>query len=294
MKAIIFPSILAVFAVGTSFRGTQQEISAIQALKNGWIKVDLIGKGGHSGSCVKLDVQNLKRSPLKIRFNPGNLLNSKINSEQDLLIAKEQEVILAENQKRSADLKAYCCQSQNIVPQFGSSFKLTNHGSDKIHKLTKFMNALKLPDNIIQSAVWSVSNDAPVSNISYFQSDSKVPGIKRNVDSLRNFVCKLTGRANPWFSTPQQRVITTQRMVASSPVEVFGSISYELKENSRLHYELLNPNGQLIYSNLGEQEMSKGKWDYNFSLKVSGYPKGEYLVRIKTDQNLITEQKFII
>ena len=62
--------------------------------------------------------------------------------------------------------------------------------------------------------------------------ENKNKELRKTVDSLRKFVCKLTNKPDNWYSTPQDRHQNAERIIVPNPVEVFGSLSYEVKTPS--------------------------------------------------------------
>jgi hypothetical protein len=118
--------------------------------------------------------------------------------------------------------------------------------------------------------------------------------IKKNVSDLRTFTCSLVGKDNPWYSTPQKRIVTPERIIEPNPVEVYGAITYEVKSTTTINSELHDPDGKLIFANSGKNSMKPGKWDYNFHLKVDGFPKGKYHVILKAGTTQIMDKEFSI
>ena len=285
---------IVIVALSAFTSDNEYKIDINSAVKTGMVQVKINGKGGHSGACVSVHVENLKNKNIRIFFPPGQRLNSVVDAEQDLLIVKEQEVILASKEKKNADIRAFCCQSSNLSPANQSKFTLGKKADENLVKLAEYINKRIIPEPVIQEAVWSVSNNNPVSNVSLDYTNPILAKMKNNVDELRKFVCTLTKQEDVWYSTPQNRVVNQRRQIVSNPVEVFGSIKYKVKEKSKIHSELINPQGQIVFQRDGDIELSPGNWDYDFNLKVIGFPPGEYTVKLIAKGELLMEKKFVI
>ncbi|MBC7864400.1 MAG: hypothetical protein IAF38_15610, partial [Bacteroidia bacterium] len=108
------------------------------------------------------------------------------------------------------------------------------------------------------------------------------------------FVCKLRGIEDSWYSTPQKRIETPQRIIQSNPVEVYGAIKYKVVSKTAITSELYNSAGELMFSFKGKNEMEPGTWDYNFHLKVEGFEKGKYHVKLKSGSTEIMDKEFAI
>jgi hypothetical protein len=285
----------ALLCLAFTMKRTESKISIADAVAKGIVKIKLSGKGGHSGNCISLDITNLKQSDYIISFDAGRRLNSNDDGEQDLLMARNREIPLKAGEKKKMDLAGFCCQLSNSSPKNGSGFGLGEPADEKLLKLSQFINGKIIPDDIVQEAVWSVSDGQDPSNISTLDDDSKAnETVKKNVTELRKFICDLLGKEDPWYSTPQKRVVTAERTIVPNPMEVYGAINYEIKKTTVINSELQDENHKVLFSFAGKNTMTPGKWDYNFSLKVAGFPKGKYHVILKASGEQIMDKEFAI
>ena len=186
------------------------------------------------------------------------------------------------------------CQLQNKCPAQGSGFKLGKPADANLVKLSNFINSIHVPNEIIQEAVWCVSNDNSPSSIALPYEENKNKELRKTVDSLRKFVCKLTNKPDNWYSTPQDRHQNAERIIVPNPVEVFGSLSYEVKTPSAIDMNLIGPDGKLIINMNGSKLTKKGTCQYNFHVKVTGYPQGIYHVILKAGTTQILDKEFTI
>jgi hypothetical protein len=297
MRKYFLFSIFSALLILMSFRKpVVAKISINDAVLKGLVKIKLNGAGGHSGRCVTGEIQNLKGQELNITFLPGHRLNSADDTEQDLLIVREQMIVLSGSEKKNLDLSAFCCQLTNKSPGQGSGFKLGKSADEKLVKLSKFINGLdSLPDGVLQEAVWCISNNNNPSNIALYSDGSNENShLKKNVDSLRKFVCKTTGKPDTWYSTPQNRFETPERIIQPNPVEVYGTFSYEVTTPTTLNSELIDPQGKVFFKMPGKEVKRKGKWDYEFQVYVKGFPPGNYHIVLKSGNTVIVDKEFTI
>jgi hypothetical protein len=275
-------------------KNSMKTLTINEAVSQGLVRVKVMGAGGHSGECLSLDIQNLKDNGLSICFKPGHRFNSSNEDEQDLLIVKEQVIVLNGKEKKPVPLSAFCCQLHNKCPMQGSGFKLGKAADANLVKLSNFLNTINVPNDVMQEAVWCVSNDNLPSSIALPFNPNQNKEMVKRVDSLRKFVCKLTNKPDCWYSTPQERRQNAQRIIVSNPVEVFGSFSYEVKTPTKITMELVGPDGVVISKLTGREVKTKGKWDYNFQASVTGYPPGVYHVILKAASTQILDKEFTI
>lgn len=295
MRKDIFINTLALAVLCLAFtKKVENKVTITDAVNKGMVKVKLSGKGGHSGNCLTLDIQNLKQSEMQIAFDAGRRFNSNNDEEQDLLMVRDQVITLKAGEKKKVDLSGFCCQLSNHSPSNGSGFSLGKPAEDKLLKLARFISSKAIPDHIVQEAVWCISDGQDPSNISVMETESRNEKIQNNISELRKFVCDLTGKEDPWYSTPQKRVETPERLIEPNPVEVYGAIKYEVKSSTVINSELQDESGRTIFAMPGKNVMDKGTWDYNFHLKVEGFPKGKYHVILKAGATQIMDKEFTI
>jgi len=286
---------MALLCFAFTNKKVENKITIADAVAKGIVKINLSGKGGHSGNCINLDITNLKQTDCIIYFEAGRRLNSIDDGEQDLLMVRNREIPLKAGEKKKIELSGFCCQLHNSSPDNGSGFGLGKTADDKLLKLAQFINGKVIPDHVVQEAVWSVSDGEDPSNISTLDGDAHAnETVKKNVNELRKFICNLLGKPDPWYSTPQKRVITPERIIEPNPVEVYGAINYEIKNTVIINSELQDENHKLLFSFNGKNSMTPGKWDYNFHLKIEGFPKGKYHVVLKAGTEQIMDKEFTI
>jgi hypothetical protein len=286
----IVPLMLVILCFAIAARKAEEKIVIADAVTKGMVKVKISGKGGHSGSCLSMEIQNLKSGPLTIVFEAGRRLNSADDGEQDLLMVRDQVITLKPGEKKKADLSGFCCQLKNHSPASGSGFGLGKLADEKLVKLAKFINGKAIRSSVVQEAVWCISDDQDISNISGEEGDPQA----KDINELRKFICTLTGKPDPWYSTPQKRIETPERTIEPNPVEVYGEIKYVVASTTVINSELHDANGKLLFSFNGNHQMTPGTYDYNFHLKVEGFEKGKYHVILKAGTTQIMDKEFNI
>jgi hypothetical protein len=295
MRKFMIISILPLLLLCMAFRLKVEGVMTIEeAVKQGLVKVKVNGKGGHSGECVILEIQNLKKKDLKLMVEAGRRLNSSDEGEQDLLVVRDQNLIVQAGAKKKINMDGFCCQLSNRSPGLGSGFTLGTLADEKLVKLAQYINGKSLPEDVIQEAVWCISDKENPSNISVEEDAEANAELQKKVSELRKFTCALMGVEDKWYSTPQKRIETPERQIQSNPVEIYGAIKYVVKTKAVINSELQDENHKTIFSMPGKNTMEKGEWDYNFHLKLDGFAKGTYHVILKAGTVQIMDREFTI
>ncbi len=291
MKRLLVLFISALFsAVLLCGWKTENTIALSEALKTGKVNAKLTGLGGHSGKCVSMTIENKSGKSTSFLLRAGEIMNSEDEGEQDLLVVHDQNIPLAAGQKKNVQLEGFCCQLHNASPGSGSGFKLGKQASDNLKKLCVWLKGKPIPYEVLQEAVWCLSDGNSPSNISVAEDSPQAEPVKQ----LRKRVCDLTKQADTWYSTPQQRILNEERQIESNPVEVFGDIEYTIKNTSSILGEVRNERNEVVIKMGEAQPLPAGTFTYFFHIKVLGYPKGHYHVLIKSGTEQIMDKEFVI
>lgn len=268
----------------------ESTLALSEAVKNGKVNVKLTGLGGHSGKCVSMTIENKSGKSTSFILRAGEIMNSEDEGEQDLLVVHDQDIPLAVGQKKKVQLEGFCCQLHNASPGSGSGFKLGKQAGDNLKKLCGWLKGKPIPYDVLQEAVWCLSDGNSPTNISVPDDSPQAEPVKQ----LRKFVCELTKQNDPWYSTPQQRLINEERQIESNPVEVYGDIEYTIQNTTHVAGEVRNEKNEVVVKMGEAQPLPPGTFTYFFHIKVAGYPKGHYHVLLKAGNVQIMDKEFVI
>jgi hypothetical protein len=288
MKTILFSSLsVAGVILFLSFVPTEKRLTIDEAVKAKQVKANVTSKGGHSGSCVKLEVTNNLKEKVTVVISPGTVFKPNDEGDQDIFVVKEQVIVLNPSQKKVLDASGFCCQLHDSSPAQGSGFTVGVTPNEKLRKLAEHINQNSYPEDSYQQAVWCVSDNDPVTNL--YSDDPSA------VKPLREFICKLTGQKDDWYTTKQKREVTPERVIVSEPVKVSGQLLYESTQGDQITAELWGPDEKKMFD-LGKPVPAQrsGSMTYGFNLTVQGFPKGKYKVFIYGNKKELLKQEFEI
>lgn len=259
----------------------KKPISIQKAIEQGIIKASLKGTGGHSGDVVKLSALNLLNDSVYIIIEAGRKLDSEKEDEQDIMIMKPTLFALSKKEKKETVLNGYCCQATNHSPTSNSNFKVGKMGDSSFVRLSKVIAKKQYSKSDIQNAVWCLSNNYPVSNVS------------KSLTDLREFLAVEKGVPDPWYQT--EMVVPDDGRITNNQVsKIYGNMTYFLRNDCALTIQLLDRNGHLIQTFSSNKLLQRGTYDYWFELSVTNFPKGKYFVRVMGDTQEVMKKEFVI
>lgn len=209
--------------------------------------------------------------PSGIEFLPNN------QDEQPLLNIEDEYILVKAGQEGQLFVGAYCLDYQKKAPSLTTRFKLQEVRDQRVVVFLDFIAKNKVSPSNYQSGLWALLNNSSISTISP-DSDGDI--------AFREYIAKETRRENPWYSTENDVVANPGEAISQEPVSISGELS--IKSDRDISYEILvvdlTTNEEIRrYGNPGK---IKEGWESNlgFKLKVKGWKKGGYAVRIRDIQ----------
>lgn len=264
----------------------EEAIKLEQAIQQKIIQTSFLGNGSYSGKSVKSEIQNLGSKARRILIPAGTLFDSPESDEQDLIITQDVFVDLAPNQKKSLVLDGYCTNSTRRVPIDNRVFKVSKLTKPGMNELLGMVKGKNISDFSIQDAIWSITDNALVSNID--GSD------KTLVKSVKDFLYKHTKQPETWYTSPQVRVIQPDRSINHETIAIRGDLEFSGKQGAKVYEEICKENGEVLYT-MNEYTVQKnGNVSYSFNLKVKGWKKGKYHVNVKSGDEVWKKFEFTV
>lgn len=269
MKPINFILWISTFTGYTLIAG--EKISVETAAKKGLIKLVIKGKGGYTGNVIAMNVKNLTNQNLELKVEPGRRLDSKVNSEQDVLVVKKEEIFLAANQEKNINVYGMCCQAHNSSPKKDSEFLVGKMGDSLLIKLASFIDSNKYyASDASQDAVWAISDNYSIAGIS--GADDK------ETSALRNYVSKITGRPIPKYNLTYCDASSSNLRGHVSRVDAV--FNYTLTEAGRVAVNIYDSNGNLVQVIQAEMPNNKGEYVLYYVFRTRNLSPGTYYTRM--------------
>lgn len=260
-------------------------ITLEEAIAKKMVTCRFTSNGNYSGESVVVSVTNLTGNPLTITIPNGTVFKPNEDKDQDLIIVEQQAIALKAKATGNQVLDGYCMEASDHSPTSDNGMKLSKTTNSKLMELAAFVDKKGYDSYTLQDAVWAVSDGNSISNIDSDTEQGK---------ALRTFLAKLTDQEDPWYETKQERVVTPERLIENNPVSVNGKIRIESSGNMKIH-EVVQKVGGEVKNTSPEMEFArKGIVNYEFTLTVKGWEKGNYEVKVMNGDKLVQTFPFTI
>jgi hypothetical protein len=262
----------------------EQTVTLKTALDNHWITANFTSLGGHSGSCIEMNIKNNTPQTRTIKVEPGRRLISEIENEQDIFIVKENLITLGPGQKKITKLFGFCCESSNHSPKKKSIFRSGKLADTSWVKLAEFINKDTFANAMVQSAVWVMSNNHSPSSI--------YAGEDRKGKQLVEKVCQIKNIKVPTYQV-QYAEGDTARPFSNRPEKLKLKFAYaHFERGSELTIKIFNTKGLVIHMIRHPHLMAVGHSETVLNLDVRGWKNGNYKVGFYAENRLIKTQEF--
>lgn len=258
------------------------ELNIEEAAKKGLIKLIIKGKGGHIGDVIEMKIANNTNQALSLNVNSGLRLDSKEDSQQDILVTKDQGILLAAKQQRSFNIFGMCCQAHNSSPLKNSVYTIGKPADSNLVKLAVFIDKNNYSsDYTAQQAVWVISDNNSIASI--------VDGKKEDINKLREYVSKITGRPIPLYNVFYKQENGSDLRGRVNKIE--GVFSYSLTVNNRVTVGIYDSTGKLIQLLFTQRPHETGDYKLYYTFKTQNLPAGEYYAKMTMDDAVVKEEK---
>lgn len=280
---------ITIFSLGIhSFTNKATEsISLKDAVVKGFIKLNVTGLGGHSGECIEASFQNISSKKLSVRIDPGLVFKPEDPGMQDILVVKEQVIVLDKKALKKNNLLGFCCISHNRSPKKGTNFTLAKNVDPKLEDIAKHLNKNKYSEDAMQNAVWSVSDKQDVSEI--------YDEMPETVKPLKEEVCRLTGQTNSWFNRQVNRTVNEEGYIESEPTKIDGNLIIEIDKPTAIYQTVYKENGEVAWAPEKALDIKfTGKISMKFNITIRGWAKGKYYVKITRHGKELLKHEFTV
>lgn len=259
----------------TSSRSGKKPKSFLEYLRTDTINYNAISTGEYQGECLSISIKNMVDDSIHFTLLPGTQFISDDPSFQDILIVKEEKISIGPKDNFTLNGFGFACDIQKKKPLKSAFFSTAKKAKPRLTKLARFIAKNNLPNNVIQSALWSVSNGNPVASITHTNKDSSM--------MVREFVAKLLGQEAPFYTITY---IDDSSLFSGKPLRLFGEFQYRTFNLSIVDIRLVNKDGELIKSYKRGIPHQASTYLFTFDEDVSEWQRGTYYIKIYFDNAL--------
>jgi len=282
---IVALSIFLVLFSAFSFNSTTVKINVFDAIQAKKITAAWNSNGKHSGNSVDIKIVNTSSSPIELIIPAGTKYSTDDEGEQTLIQLEDQFLALTPNQVYYGKVAAFCMEASDRCPTATSAMKISKNSNPKLNELATYLKGKTIDKSVYQDAVWAISNGYSVSNISAEDQASK---------DLRTKIALITGQKDPWFSSPQNVTIDQQGNFNLETVLIAGQLEFLCEKGTNVHQDIYKANGEAVLISDKTMQARYGDVKYRFQIRVRGWEKGEYYIKLHDGNKEITRYAFNI
>ncbi|TNE55082.1 MAG: hypothetical protein EP338_05050 [Bacteroidetes bacterium] len=275
--------LLTIFLLSSVSRESKiLELDLHEAIAQNVISWQGLATGNYDGESIKAKIKNLSRKKVRILIPAGTYFRAEATDEQNLVTTEDLIVELNPSSGSSKVLNGFCFNASKRCPGEGKAFTPEKKTNEELVALTKFLKGKKYDNDVLQSAVWTISDRRSISSVYGKDQDA--------ILALREELSKITGLKNPWYSSPERRSLDRNRNINRETVMVHGDIRFECPEGAKVHQEIRDAAGN-VKAKDEETPLRAGNVRYRFNVQVRGWERGTYFVKLMNgDQELVSRE----
>ena len=254
-----------------TFSSPAKDVELSTAIKSKKIDATIQSIGRHEGKSISIKLKNNTSSNLRVKIPAGTLFHPEDDGEQTLIHLEENFIALKPKGEYKGFLAGFCTESKDRCPTDGSGMSIAANANPKFTKLSDYLKGKKISKSVYQDAVWAISDGKSVANID---------AINPATVELKKFVANLTGQKNTWYSSPQSRHVDESGNIVQETVIIKGKLEFDCKKNAKVRQDIYKENGESVFVSEKYMTAVVPHITYKFTLRVRGWEKGKYYIRI--------------
>jgi hypothetical protein len=275
--------IIGLFSKNTQTLYAQDKFVSIEELDSkGLIKTKFASTGRYSGNAAVLTLENLSTDTAFVWVEPGRRLDNPDEHKQDILIVKEQKIILLPKQEIRTDIFGFCCQASNGAPVENNEFKIGHMAGGNLQWIANFLNKNPFDITTIQQTVWVFSNNHSAASI-ITNKDPKIQSLRKTVAEKLNIVI-------PWYDIHYKK--ENAQVFSGKHERVTGIVKFYSNNNGNILINVRKENGLLMSTVANDIGIYGRSYNFPLDVNVADWDSGKYYVNVYFDGNLKHRQEF--
>lgn len=243
--------------------------------------------GHYKGKTTALSITNITGNDLKVTVDLGIILRPSDSTDQPMVLAGGEIVLLGPNATKMVEVMTFCGNSPMDCPDSGAAYAFSHKASDTLVHVLKFIKTYSLYNYVGQNAVWVITNGKDINTI----NNTANPVAQQLVALL----CELTGRKKPDLYVVTQDVETPgEAAYVAKPLQVIGEFTVLLEEPKTLTLGIFNERGEMIQKVFEDQEFRRAGHKFKVEFESADVPAGKYYLRLKEHDNVLQEKMVLV
>lgn len=144
---------------------TTLRMSLSKAIKQKTVAVTTVSNGGYMGKGLHLHLQNMSDHELLVDIDPALIFTPSDSSFQNLVAVGDETIAMEAGRSSEVELQTFCGKSYAHSPETNIKYTLWKQGDAGLVKAIQYIHEQQLYGFVGQHAVWSFTNNHPVSSI---------------------------------------------------------------------------------------------------------------------------------
>jgi hypothetical protein len=274
------------FVSSLNLEATHQKLNLQKAVQLKLVKAKAQSLGGHQGYCMNLNLISLSPDSLIVLVEAGRRFNSIDEQNQDILVVKEEVILLGKFQNKWTPIKGYCCQASNHSPSQNAKYDINTLADSGLVALARYLSLSKFDSHVEQQAIWAISDKKPTANITDKNDSLAQP--------LRKLVANLKGEPVPWYTIISRTFVYSSGAMENFPQLLRGKLNYSNDKDNYVTLFILDKNGKEVCLLKSQWLKAAGNEEYDLNVPVKGLAKGKYVIGLRTPEKELTKREFEI
>ena len=283
MKGYFF---IGLVLIGLELDAKHQTLSLQKALEEKLVLAKVHSLGGYQGYCIKMEVKSLSPDSLVITLEAGRRLNSMDEKNQDILVVKEQIIVLKKFEDKYIDVKGYCCQVNNHSPNAGAKYDVNKLAETKLVLLANYLNVNNFKTDAEQQAIWAISDNKSTANVTATNDSLIIP--------LRNLVATIKNEPIPWYTFITKTINYNSGGMETFPLLLRGKLNFDNSKECYTTLHVINEKGMEVCQIIKQWTVIGNNQTYNLNIPIAGLAKGKYTIELKNDEKELVKKEFTI
>ncbi len=261
-----------------------------EALDQQKISVEAVSLGGNSAECVALHIQNHSLRPMTVILPEGTLFEPANAEDQSLVVPVQRLMALSGRSTESLNIAAYCSEIEDRSPAEETTFTLSRSANPHLDSLYRYLALhprLTSSPDLLQSAIWAITDDADVGSI-YDES------LSDEVPAFREWICALLGKEDVWYNTILETRLDEERRIVREALSVQGEFTLNRRQPTVLQGHVEDEHGEVVWFFDQTNSLPAGMLRFRFALEVEGWDSGNYAVVYKAGSEELIRREFRI
>lgn len=271
------------FAIFLGFRPAEEYISLADAVKNGAVSYSVsVNEGStHYIKPLNLTVKNIRSTPVKIKVPNGFKFLPEDDKYQDIIITQEEMLALNPGKSLTIPLHGMCTENTDKGPSGTVQYVLGQQSSEKVTKLTQYIQRKKLFDTLGQSAVWAMTCNTPIEYIAGFDTTA--------AKELITYVANALGKPIPPPPAPDdtRRNYYTTNYKSS----MGGSFNFNFSKTTAVTIAMFTLDNIVVRELYRNPAEAPGKHKLEYKFDATEYTDDFYYMRLIADGEIVLSGK---